>query len=166
MKNASYIFKFDDLQKMREDAHRALDHRFDEFVNKAKLIELLSTGKIDWLHGESSLFTLHRLFTKHEFINCDWDFFRIHFIGNEIALNKIIFLKETNQLPHVMKRLQSECFISKCKHSHIRLAQHFLDRFGKPLDTKVLRSSLNKVLGEKAERFIDKEIMGPLLKYK
>lgn len=166
MKKTSHIFHSDDLQNLREEMHRALDLRLDKFQNQAQLIEIFPTnGKIDWLKGEAILYIFYQLLFKHKYINCDWKFFKIHFIGKEATIDKIVFLKATNQLPYIMKRLEGNGFISKCKHTHIRLAQHFLDRFGKPMNNKVLRASLNKSVSDKNKEFIDEKIIDMLTKH-
>lgn len=166
MKNASYIYHSNDLQKLREDMHRALDFRFDEFQKNSKLSEILpSNNKIEWLRGDMILSVFFELLIEHEYVDCNLDFFQAHFIGgNTVTLPKIIFLQPTNQLPYILDCLQDEGYIAICENPHIRLAQHFLNRFSKPISNTVLRSSLNKGVGKKAKQFIEENIMNKLKK--
>lgn len=165
--NKSYTYTSKNFQEFREEMHRSLDLKLDLFLQNSQLIEILnSDNKISWLKSEEVLFIFYELLITYKFIECNFTHFQSCFMGNEPSQGKITFLKPTNQLPYIMKVIEETGFIANCKYSHIRLSQHFLDRFGKPLDTKVLRSSLNKGVGKKEKLFIDKEIIGQLLKYK
>jgi len=167
MKNTSHVYHSCDLQKLRDDIHRALDFRIDEFQKLSQFIEILPTSnKIAWLKSEEVLFIFYELLIKHQYIDCNFTFFQAHFMGNEVSPSKIQFLRPTNQLPYIIKALERADYIAECETPHIRLAQHFLDRFGKPIKNNVLRSSLEKGLGKKSEQFIDEKIIGELLKYK
>lgn len=169
MKNASYIFHLTDLKKFRDEMHRVLDFRFDEFQQKIKIVEILpSNSKIEWLKSSEILLLFYNLLLKHIFIDCDWDYFRVHFTGtgDETTTQKITFLKETNQLPYIMKFLAEGHFIIQPRQKHIHLTEHFLDRFGEPIKTGVLRTSLNKSVGKKNKKFIDENIIIELEKYK
>ncbi len=150
--------------------HRAIDFRFDEFQTKCHLIEIFpSNNKIEWLKSEELLFVLYELFIKdkkYRYFDCNFSLFQGHFMGNEPTPQKIQFLRPTNQLPYIIKALEGVGYIAECETPHIRLAQHFLDRFGKPIKPNVLRSSLEKGLGKTAKKFIDEEIIDELLKYK
>jgi len=146
--------------------HRTLDFRFDEFQKRAQLIEILPSNiKINWLKTEEDLFVFYKLLIKHQYIDCNFTFFQVHFMGTESAPYKITFLRPTNQLPYIWDCLQDEGFIAPCEQPHVRLAQHFLSRFSEPISNTVLRSSLNKGVGEKVKKFIEENIMDKLRKY-
>lgn len=167
MQNASYIFNSNDLQKMRDEMHRAVDLRIDLFLQNSRIIELLpSDNKIPWLKSEEVLFVFYNLLIIHKYIECNFTFFQSCFMGNEPSQGKITFLKPTNQLPYILKAIEEIGFIASCKHPHIRLAQHFLDQYGKPMNNKVLRSSLHKSISEKIQLFIEEELINVLLKHR
>ncbi len=156
-----------DLQKLRDEIHRAVDLRIDQFLHISKVIEILpADNKIPWLKAQETLFKLYELFIEHKYVDCNFSIFEAHYMGNESTPDKIIFLKPTNQLPYIMKELEEYSYIAKCEQTHIRLSQHFLDHSGKPISNNVLRSSLEKGLGEKARKFVAEKIIGELLKYK
>src|ERR1035437_1891309 len=160
MQNASYIFNSNELQKMRDEMHRAVDLRIDLFLQNSRIIELLpSDNKILWLKSEEELFIFYELLITHKYIECNFTVSKSCFMGNEPPQGKITFLKPTNQLPYIMKAIEEIGFIANCKHPHIRLAQHFLDQYGKPMNNKVLRSSLNKSISKKIQLFIESEIV-------
>jgi hypothetical protein len=165
IKSLTYVST--DLQKLREDIHRAVDLRIDQFLRISKVVEILSTtNKITWLKTEEALFIFYELLIKYKYIDCNFSIFEAHFIDSESIPDKIIFLKPTNQLPYIMKELEEYNYIAKCEQRHIRLSQHFLDHSGKPISNNILRSSLEKGLGKIAKQFIDEKIIGELLKYK
>ncbi len=159
----SLIFESPEAQILRVDIHRAIDLRIDQFLQKCRISEISSdNSKITWLKNEDALSLFFNLLRKYKYIDCAWEFFLIHFSGNETSLNKIVFLKPTNQLPYIMHCLQGDGFIAACNQPHIRLAQHFFDRFHKPISSNVLRASLNKGLGNKIKEFIEKNIIDKL----
>lgn len=163
--NKTLIFESSEAQKLRIDIHRAVDLRIDLFLQGCRVVEIPpAKNKITWLKSIEALLLFYNLLIKYEYINCTWEFFRIHFMGNEVSLDKIIFLKPINQLPYIIDCLQRIGYITVCDHPHIRLAQHF-DRPNKPILNTVLRSSLNKSVGEKTKIFIDENIIDKLINH-
>jgi hypothetical protein len=163
--NKVYAFESSDVQKFRKDMHRSLDFRLDAFLHGCRIVEIPSDGnKIPWLKSEDVLILFYNLLRQYQYItiNCTWEVFRFHFLGNEVVVDKIIFLQPINQLPYIFDCLEQLGFIAKCHQQHIRLAQHF-DRSNNPISPKVLRSSLNKELGEKTKKFIDENIIQELI---
>lgn len=161
----TYVFESGDLQKLREEMHRALDLRFDQFLQSCRIVEISSSSApIPWLKSKEDLLLFYNLLSKYNYIDCTWEYFRIHFIGDGALLSKIFFLKPINQLPYIFDCLQKLGFVAKCDHPHIRLVQHF-DRLNNPIDHNVLRVSLEKGVGEKTKEFIEKEIISELKNY-
>jgi hypothetical protein len=107
---------------------------------------LLVNKKIEWLLAERpSLIVFYNSLKSHEYISCDYEFFRNHFIeGTETPKDKITWEGNLNELITLFARLRDEKIIPYRKDLHILLWEHFLDRNGKPLKTRSSSASLRK----------------------
>ena len=167
MTNTAYILNTADLQKFREEEHRSLDFRLDKLLANCRVIEILPDGKkIEWIGSAESLIIFYTLLKRHGYINCEWDFFKVHFIGTEPTLYKILFCANTTELPYIIDYMRAEGFIGNCKHPHLLLAGHFLDKWGNPINNRILRQLQYKGVGKKREQFIEEEIIKPMIKNK
>lgn len=107
---------------------------------------LSDTEKIGWLFTDKSSFIVfYNLLKSHEFISCDFELFRSHFIkGTEQPEKKIIWQENLNELVYLFSRLREEGVIPLSKTPHLILQKNFLDKYEKPLNSASLRTLLEK----------------------
>jgi len=115
------------------------------------LVELLEAPpsdeeKIGWLlTDKSSFMAFYDLLKSHEFISCDIELFKHHFIkGTEQPERKIIWRENLNELVYLFARLREEGVIPLSKNQHLLLQKNFLDKYEKPLNPASLRTLLEK----------------------
>jgi len=164
--NKILAYELNALLQWRDELHRAIDFRFDQLLKEGRVIEIPpSANSLTWLKSPDLLIIFYNLLFEHRHIDCSWELFQFHFSNSTASLSKIIFLKPVNHLAYIMDSIQDRGYISVCPHPHIRISQHFLDRFGKPISNTVLRASLDKGIGENSKKFIEKNIFDELKKY-
>ena len=100
---------------------------------KASILNIVSS-KIGWLKGEHTLQLFHSLLIAHGFITCDFDAFKIHFVGNNGTMEYIQWNSQTTRLVYLFNQL---------------LTEHFINHEGKKFSNGTLRTSLNNVLNNK-----------------
>ena len=115
------------------------------------LVDILETPqsgneKIGWLFTDKSSFiAFYNLLKSHEFISCDIELFRRHFIkGTEKPEKKIIWRENLNELVYLFARLREEGVIPLTRTPHFILQKNFLDKYEKPLNSASLRTLLEK----------------------
>jgi len=115
---------------------------------KASILNIVSS-KIGWLKGEHTLQLFHSLLIAHGFITCDFDAFKIHFVGNNGTMEYIQWNSQTTRLVYLFNQLLLYKCIPEKNTPHQLLTEHFINNEGKKLSNGTLRTSLNNVLNNK-----------------
>ena len=77
---------------------------------EASILNIVSS-KIGWLKGENTLLLFYNLLISHGFITRDLETFKIHFIGNSGAIEKIKWNTQTTRLVYLFNQLLLYHFI-------------------------------------------------------
>lgn len=103
-----------------------------------------------WSGGEKALHLLFTLLILHKFIQIEWDDFKASFIPNLPSSKKIWWLKDNTELPYLLdwfsrkRNKERKYLITLHRNQHVQTKKHFLDKDGKELKIKCLRTNLSK----------------------
>jgi len=127
-------------------------------------IQTIISSKIGWLKGENILLLFYNLLISHGFTTCDFESFKIHFIGNNGAIEYIKWDTQTTRLVYLFNQLLLYKFIPENNTPHQLLTEHFINNEGKKLSNGTLRTSLNNVMNKKKSSETIDNIIKELLK--
>ena len=147
MKNAIFSQITEELEKFTRQIVR------DEFLIQIRKQSYESlndysfshqTGRCDsligWLQGDKKLSKLHKILTSYGYIICEYDEFKVHFIGNSEELKQIKWLTFTTQLTLLFDFLYTYKFIPKNNSQHNLIKSHFVNKYGENYKNESLRS--------------------------
>jgi hypothetical protein len=127
-------------------------------------IQTTISSKIGWLKGENTLLLFHNLLIAHGFISCDFEAFKIHFVGNIGTIEYIQWYSQTTRLVYLLDQLMGKKIIPETDTPHQLLKENFINNKGKRLCNRTLRSTLNNVRNNSKSTTIIDTIITELIK--
>jgi hypothetical protein len=118
----------------------------------------LFTPFIGWVKGEAALSYFFTLLHSYGFIACDYETFKMHFLGSETIAGQIKWLSYKKHLVYLFDMLQVHGFIPIHKHPHKLVRGHFLDSNGNELAADTLRTLLKDVRNNENAQVIEEII--------
>jgi len=138
-----------DEQKILLSEHTKFEGAISQINYSKESVLIIVSSKIGWLKGENKLLLFYELLISHGFITCDFETFKIHFTGNNGAIEYIKWNTQTTRLVYLFNQLILYRFIPENNTPHQLLTEHFINNEGKKLSNGTLRTSLNNVLNNK-----------------
>ena len=153
-----------DEQKILLSEHTSFKGAITQINYSKESILIIVSSKIGWLKGDNTLQLFYTLLISHGFITCDIETFKIHFIGNNGAIEYIKWNTQITRLVYLFNQLILYNFIPENNTPHQLLTKHFINNEGKKLSNGTLRTSLNNVMNKKKSSETIDNIIKELLK--